>query len=358
MVIFAPIIFSSHTFYLKSGIFKKSGATLILGILVLSLPSVLINQNVDGLAIISRYLILLGLLLGFYWALTFRLIYEKLPLILSFVLSITCLITIYDWILGGYLLSYNGDIRLYKIGFSTTRTGWSSGLACCAVFLSWQFLISRSARRYLYLLAFVLIIFSQLASGGRGGLLSSLLGSFLLYIYYGKYHHLIVLLLIGALFSYFNQEMLLEHLRFDRLAANSGGDFSSGRLDHYILALEVLRTPMDFIFGLGSNGYQEYFYQQSISNEIHNVWLRLLVEYGFLLPLFIICFIGYSILVFCTKNRNKKECIGVIFVLISGLIPTMVEPNAVIFSYQNYLIWWLLFVCIRMNTVHNFIRTN
>jgi len=354
IIIAGPLIITSRMYYMRLGVIKHSGATLILGIIVLSMPSILINHSFNGLAVISRYFILLGLLLSFYWALSYRYIYEKLPLTMAAVLCVVCCITIFDWLLGGNLMSYDGSMRLHKVGFSTTRTGWSSGLACCAVFMTWLFLITSHKKRYIYLLTFFCIVFSQLASGGRGGLLASLFGALLLYVYYGKLHYVIGIALIGAVFASMNMDMLTTHLRFDRLSDSSGADFTSGRLDHFLLALEVIKNPIDLIFGLGPHGYKEYFTLQSISNEIHNVWMRLLVEYGLLLPSFILSYFFYSMVNFYLVNRHDKKSIGALAVLISGFIPTMVEPNAIVFSYQNYLIWWLLFVCIRMNTVNGF----
>ena len=276
IVIISPLIFTTHTYYLKPGIIKQSGVVLIIGIIILSMPSVLVNQSSEGVVIISRYFILLGLLLGFYWTLTYRHVYDKLPLVMSLVLSFLCLITIYDWLFGGNLYSFDHQMRLYKVGFSTTRTGWSSGLGCCAVFLMWQFLISINKQRYLYLFAFVCIVFSQLASGGRGGLLASLVGALGLCIYYRKFHYLLILALFGSLFALNNQEMLTHHLRIDRLSAGSNADFSSGRFSHYTHALEVVNSIGDILFGLGPKGYKDYFIELAISNEIHNVWIRLL----------------------------------------------------------------------------------
>lgn len=352
-VIFTPLIISSHMFYLKVGVLKNSGAALILGIIFLSMPSVLVHQSTEGLAVISRYFILLGLLLGFYWALSYQFIYQHLATTMALVLTVICSITIADFLLGVTLYSYDGSMRLHKVGFSTTRTGWSSGLACCALFMTWQFIITKHKIRYLYMLAFAAIVFSQLASGGRGGLLASLVGATCLFLYYGKWHYVAIALLVAVIFVSFNQEMLTTHLRFNRLG-DGGGDFTSGRADHYLLALEVINNPLDLFLGLGPHGYKAYFAVQSISNEIHNVWMRLLVEYGLFLPLFILAYVGYTIINFYFLNRRKKHSIGALFILIFGLIPTMVEPNAIVFSYQNYLIWWLIFVSVKMNTAQHF----
>ncbi|WP_448213561.1 O-antigen ligase family protein [Colwellia sp. MEBiC06753] len=356
IIIAAPIIFSFHTFYFRSGVIKSSGAFLIVGIIILSLPSLLLNQSQEGFHVLSRYIILLGLLLGFTWSLNDDRLYERLPVAIAIVMVVVCSITIIDWLVVGNLYNFDHQVRLHKSGFSTTRTGWSSGLACCAAFLIWQFLITERKIRYLYLIAFITIIFSQLASGGRGGLLTSVITASLLFIYYGKIRYLMIFAILAMLFSLINSDMLTVHLRLDRLTQASSADFSAGRLDHYTMAFNMINGPLDLLFGFGPHGYKQYFSLQHVSNEIHNVWLRLFIEYGVFLPLFILGYLAYSFLVFYQRHRLQKKVIGILIVLICSLFPTLVEPNAIIFSYQNYLLWWLLFVSLKKNTVENFIK--
>ena len=57
-----------------------------------------------------------------------------------------------------------------------------------------------------------------------------------------------------------------------------------------------------------------------------------------------------------TENKDNKEAMGLVIILLAGMFTTLVEPNAIIFSYQNYLCWWLLFIVIKRNAVKGFIQ--
>jgi hypothetical protein len=55
--------------------------------------------------------------------------------------------------------------------------------------------------------------------------------------------------------------------------------------------------------------------------------------------------------------KVNKEAMGLVILLLAGMFSTLVEPNAIIFSYQNYLCWWLIFIVIKRNAVKGFIKT-
>lgn len=346
----STLFFGANQWLKDRGFLKESGVVLIILIIFLSIPGMFFSQSEHSLSVLVRYFILLGLLIAFYWISSEPKLINRVPIAISLVMIPLCLITVGDWLLGLGLRSFNGEQRLHAIGFSTTRTGWSSGLACFSVFMIWRFLETQSKARLIFLVCAVLIMFSQLSSGGRGGLLGSVLGSVALLVYYRKFALILAGFVAINLFVVVMQDELRSHLRFDRIGDSSQKvDFTSGRAEQYGLAFDLIKTPRDLFFGLGPKGYEEEFERIGIGFEIHNVWLRLFVEYGLLLPVFILGFIVNSVLVYLRKNKKVKGSAAPAVVLMAGMVPTVVEPNAIVFSYQNYLLWWWVFVAMKMN---------
>ena len=138
--------------------------------------------------------------------------------------------------------------------------------------------------------------------------------------------------------------------------SNASSDFSSGRLEQYGLAFDLIDSPLALFFGLGPKGYEAAFANMGIDFEIHNVWLRLFIEYGLFVPLFILVFFLSTMFTAVMENKQNKEAMGLVIILLAGMFTTLVEPNAIIFSYQNYLCWWLIFIVIKRNAVKGFIK--
>lgn len=358
LIIGSAFFFGANEWLRDRRFLRGSGVSLILGVIFLSIPSMYFSQSELSVGVLSRYLLLMGLLISIYWLSKEDQFLQRVPIAIAAVMIPLCLITVADFLLNLGLPSFDGYNRLYATGFSTSRTQWSGGLVSLGIFMVWCFIMTKQTRRYLFLAAFVMIILSQISSGGRGGTLACLLGVIALLIYYKKYAAIILGIFSAVAFAIAFKDQLFAHLRFDRLEAgsNASSDFSSGRLEQYGLAFDLIDSPLALLFGLGPRGYEAAFANMGIDFEIHNVWLRLFIEYGLFVPVFILFFFLSTMFSAVTENKDNKEAMGLVIILLAGMFTTLVEPNAIIFSYQNYLCWWLLFIVIKRNAVKGFIQ--
>lgn len=343
----------------RPGTLQRSGAYLVFGIIVLSIPAMAVNQQDLSLLYLARYLILLGMTVSFYWVLMDRQFVRRLPIVVACVMIPVTLLTVADWLLnlgmdGLSTEKYLHGRRLYQTGFGGGRTGWSHGLAIVGLFMLWLFGGRTDRLRYLFLATFVCTVLSQIACQSRGGLVVTALGAFGLLLYQRNFLAMILLAIIFAVFFIANPEVnWLEHLRIEALF-KTGEDFTTGRGEQYTLAIALLDDPITMFMGLGPKGYKPYFESKLLEVEIHNVWLRLLIEYGIFIVLFII---GYLIKSFYSMIKKNTTVIPIVIILIVGLISTLFEPNAIFYSFQAHLLWWLLFVAAKMNIHSRFLQS-
>jgi len=359
LIIGSAFFFGANEWFKDRNFIRGSGVSLIVGIIFLSLPGMFFSQSELSAGVLGRYLLLMGLLISIYWLSQEEAFLHRVPMAIAWVMIPLCMLTLADFLLNLGLPSFDGYNRLYATGFSTSRTQWSGGLVSLGIFMLWCFIMTKQTRRYLFLAAFVMIILSQISSGGRGGALACLLGVIALLIYYKKFGAILLGVLSVFGFAIAFKDLLFAHLRFDRLEANASAssDFTSGRLEQYGLAFDLIDSPLALFFGLGPKGYEAAFANMGIDFEIHNVWLRLFIEYGLFVPVFILFFFLSTMLTAVKENKDNKQAMGLVIILLAGMLTTLLEPNAIIFSYQNYLCWWLIFIVIKRNAVKGFIKT-
>jgi O-antigen ligase len=249
------------------------------------------------------------------------------------------------------------QVTLATSGFGSLRTGWSDGIALFVPLLALVILDSKKWKFIVGLTVSVLllaIIGSQLIVGGRAGLLTSML--IMVVLAYYKLSRvwfvamMLTILLVGVSVAgvYINQ--LEEHLRIDRLFENKStfealDHFSADRLSGYLYAVNAFLERPITGYGFGNVIYD--------GREIHNVWLRLLVEAGILLPtvfLYIIANSIKSVKMLMQKNRSSSTSADTVIsansgqslslVLIGGVVISFLEPNVLVGSFQNTAIWW------------------
>jgi O-antigen ligase len=144
------------------------------------------------------------------------------------------------------------------------------------------------------------------------------------------------------------------HLRFDRLQGVGTryerlNSFSAGRIEGYRQAIALAaQRPLH---GHGFGNYQLKYDGASASTEVHNLWLRMLVEAGIALPM-IFLMLATSVLLasyrrmrWCKRhNRDSKltwSSAALSAVIVTGMVLASVEPNVLLGSYQNSSIWWV-----------------
>lgn len=266
--------------------------------------------------------------------------------------------------------------NLSECGFGAKRTGWSNGVA---LFLPLLFLIvvQQRVRVRDYICAGVMgvaIVFSQFIVAGRGGLLASLVGAAVIvfrifprkvsipFIVLMPTCALILTTMFGASGLMDNAENpntsreeadLASHLRFDRLENGIDYDtlnhFSAGRIESMRLALGVAREHPLIGVGFGKAVWG--------GEEVHNLWLRLQVEAGILLPSVFLMFVLRVVLLLRREWRMAKDALHhgrqpgdmvrhqktatiLLVVLAQGIVISMFEPNALIGSFQATAVWW------------------
>ena len=268
-----------------------------------------------------------------------------------------------NWFLGIPEWSNIEGYPLWSTGFTNKRTGWSEGVALYVpIVASFPVVTSRRSLTS-FALAFVgllILVGGQFVSGGRGGLLASIVSllvvSALLLPRKISIPILLAILIGGFTFS----DFAYNHLRFDRLTSFSYealNTFTSYRLEDYVATYELFwRQPLGHGFGNSVQILMEEFQQRT---ELHNVWLRLLADGGLLLLVSMLSVVGYVLrenlrslrhdvlwrlranLAVPNAVRDRQRILVVsLAILLAGLTISMFAPRAPIGAFQNSAVWW------------------
>ena len=185
------------------------------------------------------------------------------------------------------------DYSFGRAAFGGYSTGYSNSLFLFVVFLVFWHRLNNKSFLSLETAIIIVIIFSQYLSGGRAGLLSSLLVFLIGY----KLRMVFKILGIISILYFVQSDDLLTKMRI--LNPNSGENFevdkiSSGRIGLGEYYFEKFKKEPTFGYGFGNNEVDNF--GDNIENiEVHIVWLRNLVQGGaiyvfFLLFLFVAIF--------------------------------------------------------------------
>ena len=251
---------------------------------------------------------------------------------------------------------------LFRTGFGGGSTGWSNGLALylpVALFLFTKRTGRGSFLRRILGLVMVCCLFgSQLASGGRAGLLASLLAIVTFIILYlprwPKVSAIVGLLLTTTIASLLLTtaielpETWNRHLKLNRLpdkieSISDLEQFSSGRINASITAFERFKER-PFLGHGNKQILMEYINRQI---EIHNLWLKWAVESGIFAPLFFLVMVVVLLLearrLVAAHSKNMADrdaALAFGLIILSGIVVSQFEPNTLIGSFQNSAIWW------------------
>jgi hypothetical protein len=240
---------------------------------------------------------------------------------------------------------------LAEAGLGGQRVGWSVGLAMIfptLLFVAESSARSNLARWVLYVIPSCgIILGSQLAVGGRTGLTASLFTLFVFICRRRPSKGIFVILASILLFSFLNKEWTGNRLRMDRMeGARSIQDldyFSAGRISYNLLAIDMIsERPFS---GYGFTSDIDWYSGQAV----HNLWLKLAVQSGVMLPL------AFALFVFCVtrdawrllRNTNWQHtsvdnqlAFALLLTIITGIIITMAEPSVVLGVFQPSAMWW------------------
>jgi hypothetical protein len=256
-----------------------------------------------------------------------------------------------------------GEQPLWSTGFTDKRSGWTQGLAFyLPVVVAIPFFGSkRKPTTYLLTLTgMTILVIGQFVTGGRSGLLSSIVVLALMSIL--LLPRAISFALFAALLGsgFYFADLAYDHLRFNQLTSwsyESVNRFSSYRLEDYVAANELFwRKPLGHGFG-GSEQIVMQEYQQG--TELHNVWVRLLADGGIFLLLSTLSVVTYlsvkslrsirprvlkqirdGLQVRNPTKRKQLLLVVCLSVLLAGITISMVTPRTPIGVFQLSAMWW------------------
>ena len=228
--------------------------------------------------------------------------------------------------------------KFSECGFGGFRTGWSNSLFLFVPFLVYQSVtVEKNKSKYVF--AFCIIIVAQFLSGGRAGMLASLFS--VVYFYFANLKKLIIpiFLVIIVLFSFYDQieKEFMFAMRMDqeRLKSKSGADnldkISSKRMEGYEIGIDLLASP-NVIFGYGVAASQELTDRLGYGADIHNTWLKRLINNGLIYTLII------SFLFLRIFKMSKGSYFLIVF--IGGFFIMQIEPNYILGSFQGESFFW------------------
>jgi len=248
-----------------------------------------------------------------------------------------------------------------SIGFGGKSTKWSNALG-----IYMPILVGYLAMRYrtglgtaVAVAGGLLVMTSQVLSGGRGGIVASIAGFAVLSTTMLKARQ--SLAIVAVLLAVFipMRSFVIEQFRLDPLTSGARDfsaldDFSSGRLQGFRAGLDLIgaRPFTGYGFGIVEDILEDEY---SIEVQIHNMWLRLAADTGVLLPMY------FSVFVFVLLRRTFQMSSGraeknslrpgvktrvdlfkrvMAACVVSGLTAAMFSPNVLVGSFQNEAVWW------------------
>jgi hypothetical protein len=262
-------------------------------------------------------------------------VFYKASIIISFIglLSIISKLTgLFDIFSGETWGTYFSEAAL--AGYST---GYSNSLFLFVVFLVFYHRYRKSKFFSIETFCILIIIISQYISGGRSGLLASLI-VFSFGYKISNFYKIIILLLF--LLSVNKQEILLQlRIKSEYKSEMNLNDISSGRIESSLYYYNKFFEKPLVGYGFGEKPtLNVYLY------EPHIVWLRSAINGGiFYLLSLILVFI--NIFYIFHKNKkyksiNEKYLFNSLF--FSTLVITFLEPNYIIGSVQGEILYWIL----------------
>lgn len=314
----------------------------LVGLFLFEAPSAIKHLSFEFLMVVgASYFIVLGYSLSKLYGglLVVDVMYRS-----TMVFSLFAALVVVDYALNGVFVNPVHDVRLYlyQTGFHGGRTGWAG---ICNIFLAVALMGVVHARswweRGLLWIAAVILLANLFMVDSRGGLITASLvvGVFVIRVGLRSPSRLVVLMfvmagLVGGLIAQFG-DRLVESRTYLSIFAPSElrSGVTTGRVDAYQQAVALFyESP---VLGVGEVDMREYGQN---AEKIHNVWLRVLVERGFLALLGFMVFAG-SVFYFALRGQGSKA-VDVSIVFLAAMIPTLFEPTGVFGNYFASAFFW------------------
>ncbi len=246
-----------------------------------------------------------------------------------------------------------GNADFATTGFACNRVEWSNALAlylCIALAfavrqdLAWD-------NRLSYLGIALILLAAQVLSGGRGGLVASVmaLGVFamLLFAWRTKLLGVVVLLSAAALIGTVElSEDWQRRLRIDALPERpqdvaDWDYYSAGRAGQVLTAVDAIQERP--LAGYGIGVVKAEF--RGADFEIHNLWLKWATNFGLLAPIVFAALIAVVLRRAWRLARSppvayKSTAVACGLIVVAGLGTSLFEGEALIGEFQNTALWW------------------
>lgn len=241
-------------------------------------------------------------------------------------------------------------IPIHKSGFNFKSTGWSFWL--CQITPIVFILNSKGLKRKIFIIIILFIIlYTQFISGGRGGFFASFF-SILIFLYITNIKSFgiksilsIFLISFSALFLiiYYEQDFI-DFIYRNKDSTATISDLSTNRALQWILLPSLIDEQI--IIGYGYFGSLKLFESIGLPWELHNTYIRTIIDYGIILSIPIIIFfiklfgLSYRILFSNKREMQNKIALSFSLIILNSLFIGMIEANTLVGSFQNSVISW------------------
>lgn len=335
------------------------GPVAFLSLYALSTPGLVQARET---ALVLTFLKDLALTAVFFWCFfhlartgeNVRLILIRALGIMAALAAIALVEALLIWATDGIPPLDQGSLGIH--GFGVKATGWSISLAFFLPLVLLPTVASHDWRRMALLVGVAaLLIGSQFVSGGRTGLLGSLVTVIVLALILSGSRWTALSILAGILITggiALSRDAYSRHLSVDRISTppsdavdywgSSDGleAFTTGRIQSYETAFDsIARRPFH------GHGLEQITIVTPFGEhiEIHNLWLKWAAYSGVFAPLLFAIMAGALVrngigLLLTRGGRRLPAAMMLIVVL--GLLATLFEPEALLGAFQYTAIWW------------------
>ena len=337
------------------------GPVAFLGLFALSTPGLVQARES---AMVFTFLKDLALTAAFFWCFfrlaregeDVRIIFTRAIGIMAALAAVALAETLLVWLFYGAAPLDQGRVGIH--GFGIKPTSWSISLAFFLPLTLLPLTTSRNWRRLApVVIVAAILVASQFVSGGRTGLLGSLIAIIAVGLILSGSRWARLALLAGILIAggiVFSRDTYSRHLSIDQLFTDplyeetddywegvTGLEaFSTGRIQGYETALDMIaQRPFH------GHGIEQVIIVTPVGEhiEIHNLWLKWATYSGVLAPLLfavmagVIVYNGAGLL----RVRGGRRLPAAMFLIVTlGLLATLFEPEALLGAFQYTAIWW------------------
>ena len=234
----------------------------------------------------------------------------------------------------------------WSVGFNFKNNKWSITLAFMFAII-WPKIFHNNEKKVkvLSIIMCVLITLGVIISTGRAGLLAIflivLIDRKLINRYYRYFIYLLIFTSILYIIDNYDIEFWIKLiLNNNDLSMISLDDLSGGRIRQILYSITIISENL--FFGIGIDNIKDLMIY-NFGNEwnVHNLILRLTVESGLFLGIYMLIILLYIFKISFNNYRISYKNHLIFLVILVGLVVSLVEPNMIVGTFQFSVYWWL-----------------